>query len=136
VTELPILSAAAEIAKARRFEAAARHLASGGFHEDAVSRAYYAVFHGGLALLATIGRTVRTHDGLRAVIGDHFIRPGRLPSRFARLLARAAADRNDADYNASATFTDGDSREALERTAEFLAEVQSIVDDAERPPGS
>lgn len=133
MTELPTLSAAAELAKARRFEAAARHLAAGDFHEDAVSRAYYAVFHAGLALLATIGRTVRTHDGLRAVIGDHFIRPGTLHSRFARLLARAAADRNDADYNAASTFTEDDSREALERTSEFLAEVEKLVASAEGP---
>lgn len=127
MTELPVLPADAELRKARRFEAAARHLAAGGFHEDAVSRAYYAVFHGACALLATIGRTIRTHDGLRAVIGEHFIRPGVIDPRFGRLLARAAADRNDADYNAAATFTEQDTAEALDRTAEFLAEVERVV---------
>lgn len=130
MTELPTLPAGAELRKARRFEAAARHLAAGGFHEDAVSRAYYAVFHGACALLATIGRTIRTHDGLRAVIGEHFIRPGVIDARFGRLLARAAADRNDADYNAAATFTAEDAKEALDRTADFLAEVERLVTDA------
>ena len=133
MTELPTLSAAAELAKARRFLAAAQHLANGGFFEDAVSRAYYAVFHGGCALLATIGRTIRTHDGLRAVIGDHFVRPGLLDTRFARLMARAAADRNDADYNAAACFAAVDAQEALDRTTEFLAEVERLATKV--PPG-
>lgn len=134
MTELPTLSAVAELAKARRFLAAAQHLANGGFFEDAVSRAYYAVFHGGCALLATIGRTIRTHDGLRAVIGDHFVRPGLLDTRYARLLARAAADRNDADYNAAACFTAEDAQEAVERTTAFLAEVERLVAGAAGPP--
>lgn len=42
-----------------------------------------------------------------------------------------AADRNDADYNASATFSAEDAREALERTADFLAEVERLI----APPG-
>lgn len=136
MTELPVLSATAELAKARRFLAAAQHLANGGFFEDAVSRAYYAVFHGGCALLATIGRTIRTHDGLRAVIGDHFVRPGLLDTRFARLLARAAADRNDADYNAGACFAAAEAQEALDRATEFLVEVERLVSNPPAPPGA
>jgi uncharacterized protein (UPF0332 family) len=107
--------------------AAAEHLARGGFHEDAVSRAYYAVFHAACALLASIGRTVRTHDGLRAAVAEHFVRPGRLPARFGRLLARAAADRNDADYNSAATFGADDSAEAIEGAREALAAAEAAL---------
>lgn len=127
MTEQPLLPPAAELRKARRFEAAARHLAAGGFYEDAVSRAYYAVFHAACALLGTIGRSVRTHEGLRAMIGEHFIRTGQLDARFSRILARGAADRTDADYNAGAVFTREDAEDTLARTAELLAAVEELV---------
>src|ERR1700733_6914904 len=104
MTEVPAGTSEAELARARQLLAAAEHLQQGGFFEDAVSRAYYAVFHAACALLASTGRTVRTHDGLRAAIAQHFVRPGHLDAKYSRLLARIAADRNDADYGAVATF--------------------------------
>jgi uncharacterized protein (UPF0332 family) len=127
VTEVPLLPVEIELGKARRLLEAAEHLARGGFHEDAVSRAYYAVFHAGCALLASIGRTVRTPDGLRMTIGEHFVRPGKLDPRFARVLARSAADRNDADYNSTATFLAEDAKEAIQGAREFVAEVEGLV---------
>ncbi len=127
MTETPLSPPDVELAKARRLLAAAEHLARGGFHEDAVSRTYCAVFHAASALLATIGRTVRTHDGLRAAIGEHFIRPGRLEARFGRVLARAAADRNDADYNSAAVFGAEDAVEAIANATSFLAACESIA---------
>jgi uncharacterized protein (UPF0332 family) len=127
VTEVPLLPVEIELGKARRLLEAAEHLARGGFHEDAVSRAYYAVFHAGCALLASIGRTVRTHDGLRMTIGEHFVRTGKLDPRFARVLARSAADRNDADYNSTATFLAEDAKDAIQGAREFVAEVEGLV---------
>ena len=127
MTETPLLPASIELEKARRLAASAEYLARGGFFDDAVSRAYYAVFHAGCALLATIGRTVRSHDGLRATIGEHFIRPGALDGRFARVLARTAADRNDADYNSVASFTEADASSAISDARAFLAEVERLV---------
>jgi hypothetical protein len=127
VTEVPLLPTEIELGKARRLLEAAEHLARGGFHEDAVSRAYYAVFHAGCALLASIGRTVRTHDGLRATIGEHFVRTGRLEPRFARVLARSAADRNDADYNSTAVFLAEDAEEAIRGARQFVAAVEGLI---------
>jgi uncharacterized protein (UPF0332 family) len=129
MTETPLSSAELEIVKARRLLASAEYSAGGGFHEDAVSRAYYAVFHACCALLASIGRTVRTHDGLRAVIGEHFVRPGKLPVKFGRLLARIAADRNDADYNCAASFGAQDATECLDAARELLDAVETLLRD-------
>src|SRR3989442_1696731 len=89
-------STSSDPARARGALAAAETLAGAGHHADAVSRAYYAMFHAACALLASIGRTSRTHDGLRALVAEHFVRPGLLDPRLARLLAHAAADRGDA----------------------------------------
>jgi uncharacterized protein (UPF0332 family) len=127
VTEAPLAPADLELARARRMLEAATALHGLGFHEDAVSRAYYAVFHAASALLATIGRTVRTQDGLRAAIGQHFVRAGLLEPRFARVLARVAADRNDADYNAAAAFGPEDSLATIADARAFVDAAEALV---------
>jgi uncharacterized protein (UPF0332 family) len=134
MTEVPLGTAELELARARRFLEAGQHLQRGGFFEDAVSRAYYAVFHGACALLASIGRTVRTHDGLRAAIAQHFVRPGHVDAKYSRLLARIAADRNDADYGAVATFQAQDAEQDLVQAGEFVAEVERYLAEAGRRP--
>jgi uncharacterized protein (UPF0332 family) len=70
---------------------------------------------------------VNTHDGLRAAVAEHFLRPGVLPPKFGRLLARSAADHNDADYNAAATFTSDDAQDAIDGAREFLEAVRAHV---------
>ena len=133
MTEMPLVPSAVELEKARRVIASAEYLAQGGYFDDAVSRAYYAVFHAGCALLASIGRTVRSHDGLRATIGEHFVRPGKLDGKFARVLARTAADRNDADYNSAARFSEEDATSAIRDARAFLAEVEKLLDAPSLP---
>ncbi len=130
MTEVPLGSVAFELERARQLLGAAEVLRQSGYHADAVSRAYYAIFHASTALLASIGRTVRTHDELRAAIGEHFIRPGTLAPRYGRLLARTAADRNDADYNTATTFTAEDAGESIAAAREYVAAVEGIVGGA------
>lgn len=127
MTEAPLGTTEAELARARQLVDAGWYLYRGKFYEDAVSRAYYAVFHGACALLASIGRTVRTHDGLRAAIAQHFVKPGQLDAKYSRLLARIAADRNDADYGAVATFRPEDAEQCLRQAEEFLEAVERCL---------
>lgn len=127
---------AAEMALAVETLAAAEVLARAGLHRHAVGRAYYAIFHAACALLTSVGRPARTHDGVRALVNEHFVRTGKLTPEHARTLRQTAGDRNDADYDASATFTDADAREDLERARAFLGAVAAILDapDGETPP--
>jgi len=92
-----------------------------------VARAYYAIFHAACALLAHSGRRVRSHEGVRAFVNEHFVRPGTLDPEHARALRQTVSDRNDADYDASATFAEDDSRADIARAEAFLAAVEAIV---------
>lgn len=127
MTEVPLGSAAQELALARETLEAARVLAAAGLHRHAVGRAYYAVFHAACALLATIGRRARTHDGVRALVNEHFVRPGRLTADQARTLRQVAGDRADADYDASATFDQSDSASDIGRAEEFVKAVEGVL---------
>jgi uncharacterized protein (UPF0332 family) len=119
--------AVAELALARETLFAAEVLAREGLHRHAVGRAYYAVFHGACALLALIGRHARTHDGVRGLVNEHFVRPGVLAHEHARTLRQTAGDRNDADYDARATFTAEDAADDIRRARSFLDAVDEIL---------
>lgn len=127
MTEVPLGSAAEEIALARETLQAARVLAGAALHRHAVGRAYYAVFHAACALLASIGRRARTHDGVRALVNEHFVKPGRLDADHARTLRQTASDRGDADYDASATFDESDSKTDIARAQAFIAAAERLL---------
>jgi uncharacterized protein (UPF0332 family) len=103
VTEVPLGSASEELALARETLEAAR------------------------VLLASIGRRARTHDGVRALVNEHFVRPGSLAAEHARTLRQTAGDRADADYDASATFEPTDSDSGIARAESFLAAVEAVL---------
>ena len=115
------------LALARDTLAAAETLANAGFARHAVGRSYYAVYHAACALLATVGLRARIHEGMRSLVNEHFVRTGVLAHEHARTLRQLAGDRNDADYDAAATFTDEDARHDIERACAFVGAVASIV---------
>jgi len=132
VTESPSGTAALEMERARQCLRSAELLAAAGQHADAVSRTYYAIFHAACALLASIGRSTRAHDGLRALIGEHFVRPGTLAPEHGRALSRVGADRNDAEYNVAAVFGEADARGDIAQAQAFIAAAEALLANAER----
>jgi len=116
-----------ELARAHTCLDEAHTLGQAHLPYGAASRAYYAVFHAARALLFSAGMEARTHRGVVAMVGEHFVKPGVLDSRMGRLLSRMQRDREDADYLAGAVFTESDAREMLTSAGSFLAEVERIL---------
>lgn len=121
-------NAAEELERARTSHREARILAEAHLPHGAASRAYFAVFHAARALLYSAGIEARTHRGVLTAVSEHFVKPGILSPRHARLLSRMQRDREDADYLAGAVFTDEDAGEALATAEAFLAEVERLLD--------
>ena len=102
-------------------------LVRAGMPYGAASRAYYAVFHGARALLFSVGIEPRSHRGIVALVGDHFVRPGRLSPEMGRLLSRMQRDREDADYLTGAVFTDAEASEMITDAERFLDQVRRLL---------
>ena len=117
-----------ELERASASLEAAELLARAGLHADAVSRAYYAMFHAASALVATIGRSARSHDGLRVLVADHFVRPGKLSPELGRALARTAGDRADADYNVAAVISREAADDDIGLARSFLDAARAVVE--------
>jgi uncharacterized protein (UPF0332 family) len=118
-----------ELARAETCLREARTLRSAGLPFGAASRAYYAVFHGAQALLFSIGIETRSHKGLVAMLGDHFVKPGRLSAHMGRLVSRMQRDREDADYATGAVFTDQEASEMIASAEAFLSEARRLTAD-------
>lgn len=67
-----------QIEKGREKLEAAKTLLREGFIDDAISRAYYSMFHAASAVLLSEGITVESHGALKTMFGLHFIKTGRI----------------------------------------------------------
>jgi len=67
---------------------AAKSLLKDGFFDDAISRAYYSIFHAASAVLLSKGITVESHSALKTIFGLRFIKSGKIERKFGRILSR------------------------------------------------
>ena len=120
-------NAEAELERAETCLREARHLEEAELPYGAASRAYYAVFHAARALLFSVGLEPTSHRGVTNLLGEHFVRPGRLDPELARLVSRMHADRHDADYFVQAVFTAAEGARALTDAERFLDAVRRLL---------
>ncbi len=98
------------IQKAERKLAVAEKLFKSGDYEDAVSRAYYAVYHAAQALLLTEGQEAETHKGVVTLFGLLFVKTGKFSKQTGKYLANLKDDRESGDYEVF-SFVDGETAE-------------------------
>jgi uncharacterized protein (UPF0332 family) len=61
------------------------------------------------------------------MIGEHFVKTGRLSSEMGRMVSLMQRNRQDADYVIGAVFTDVQAAESVENAERFLAEARRLV---------
>jgi uncharacterized protein (UPF0332 family) len=93
-----LANAVAEVAAARDALRVAEAALALGIRRDAMSRAYYAVFHAARALLLLEGIEPKTHPGVLRMLGEHLLRAGKLDAGFLALFTRLQAYRQASDY--------------------------------------
>ena len=120
-------NAAQEMERAKEVLAESRHLLTGGFYNGAVTRAYYAAFHGARALLVTRGLESKTHRGVIQLLNLHFVKDGPLSIQVAEYLSHLETYRELSDYTAIARFTEAQAREELIRAETFLSAVRALI---------
>ena len=106
---------------------AAKSLLKDGFYDDAISRAYYSIFHAASAVLLSEGINVETHSALKTIFGLRFIKPGKIDRKFGRILSRLKDERENGDYDIFTDFNLQDAQEAIEQTEEFLEEMKRFL---------
>jgi uncharacterized protein (UPF0332 family) len=83
---------------------ASKILLDAGFYKDAVSRAYYSVYHASKALLLTKEIQTKTHRGLASKIGELAIE-GVIEEDYGKILTKAKDMREIGDYGMYKDFS-------------------------------
>lgn len=103
---------------------AAKILFENEMFDDSVSRAYYAVFHCVQAMLLSLGISAESHSGAKNLFGHHFVKTGKIDTKFAKYLKELKDERESGDYGVLTELSEEDAKNALTETEEFITEAK------------
>lgn len=98
-------------------------------YEDAVSRAYYAVYHATQALLLTEGEKAETYKGVVTLFGLLFVKTGKFKKNLGKYLANLKDDRESGDYEVFSYIDKETAESDLNEATEFLMESKKYLSD-------
>lgn len=116
-----------QIKKGKEKIDAAKVLLKEGFIDDAISRAYYCMFHAASAVLLAEGITVDSHSALKTMFGLHLIKTAKIDKKYGRWLNRLKDERENGDYDIFTSFNHEDAQESIDEAAEFIEEMMKYL---------
>lgn len=117
----------ADINKAEKAIAAAKHLLSGGFYNDALARSYYAMFYAVSGVIKTKGLSSSKHSGVITLFNQHFIKTGILQTSFHDEIKIAFLDRLKADYDTRVKISREKAENSLQRGERFVTQIKQFL---------
>lgn len=108
---------------------AAKALLKGGFVDDAISRAYYSMFHAASAVLLSEGISVESHSALKTMFGLHFVKTAKIDKKFSRWLNKVKDERENGDYDIFTSFEYVDARVDIGEAEAFLVEMKRYLSE-------
>lgn len=70
-----------------------------GYYATAVNRLYYACYYATVALLISEGLQSATHNGVKTLLGLHFVHTGKLDTKHGKTFTRLYELRQSGDYD-------------------------------------
>lgn len=116
-----------QIEKSNEKLKAAQVLLREGFVDDAISRAYYSMFHAASAVLFAEGITVESHSALKTMFGLHFVKTGKIDKKYGRSLNRLKDERENGDYDIFTSFDFKDAGDDIKEAERFLEEMKKYL---------
>jgi len=116
-----------QIEKSREKLDAARTLLREGFIDDAISRAYYSMFHAASAVLLSEGITVESHSALKTMFGLHLIKTGKIEKKYGQWLNKLKDERENGDYDIFTSFELEDAKNGVNEAEEFLEQMKKYL---------
>lgn len=95
--------------------------------EAAANRLYYALFHAINALLVSDGHQVKSHRGILAMFGEHYVRTGLFSKKDGALLSDLVIMRDNADYNCFFEADEEKLKPYLEPTRSLIEKIKLYI---------
>jgi len=106
----------------------AERLFRDGYYEDAVSRAYYAMYHAARAALSTMNVFPKTHEGVVTEFGKKFVVTEIFPRELGKNLADAKAARETYEYSVTTTAGKSEAEAILVNTKKFVDKIKKQLE--------
>lgn len=116
-----------ELEKADRTFADVLFCANEGKWETAANRLYYALFHAMSALLINDGHPVKSHRGILAMFGEHYVRTEIFSKQDGALLSELVIMRDNADYNCFYETNEEKLRPYIEPTKKLIDKIAKYI---------
>ena len=99
------------------------------YYREAVSRAYYCMFHASQALLIIKDVYPKSHKGVIQKFGEEFIKPGLMEKKMGHILAQAETMRLKADYDVGVKISKEECEEILDNCEFFISQVKEMINE-------
>ena len=120
-----------EISLAEEKLGAAEHLFKGGFYRDAVSRAYYCMYHLAKALLALKNVHPKTHSGAIREFGLRFVKGEEVEEYYGKALRFAKEKREKSDYDFFVEISKEEAEAIIHDAETFLGRIKRAIEEME-----
>lgn len=117
----------ASLLRAEKALNSAKLLFKHGQLEDAVSRAYYAMFHVARAILFSKNLKAKTHRGTISLFGEHIIKKGHLEEEYADMLRKTFDLRQKSDYELYAELDEELVEETVNNAEKFVGKIKELL---------
>lgn len=94
---------------------------------DAISEAYYTMFHAAKALLALKAIYPKTHAGVVPQFGLQFVNGGLIEVLYGKCFAKAQTMREKADYDVYYESTEEEAESIVEDAEKFLERIKTAI---------
>lgn len=101
--------------------------ANEGKWETAANRLYYSVFHAMSALLVSDGHQVKSHRGIIAMFGEHYVRTEIFSKKDGSLLSDLVIMRDNADYNCFFEANEEKLKPYIEPTRMLIDKIKAYI---------
>lgn len=120
--------ASAHLGKAVERLRVAEKLFRSGDYEDAVSRAYYAMYHAARAALSSVDVFPKTHEGVVSEFGRKFVLTEIFSKELGKNLAEVKAARETYEYSVTATVGKSEAEAILSNAKVFVSTVKNYLE--------
>ncbi len=98
-----------------------------GFWRTSVNRLYYACYYAVSALLVKNGHSTRTHSGVIAMFGLHFVTKGIIPMEQGKLYKNLFEKRQSSDYDEWITIEEKDVIPFIAPVEQFINTIEKLI---------
>ena len=105
----------------------ARRIFEIGLFDDAISRAYYAMFYAAKGALLAEGEDLRRHSSAVTKFRELFVVTGRIDAEYLRYLGRAQSARERSDYAPFVPPSKEGTEEILNTAGSFIKKIKEIL---------